>query len=202
MSLVVSFLGKYLDLPLPEKIGPTRSREADLQDVQVREDEGSENFQIPERKPNRFKKQISEYKKQEENYKKDHTHLPRVRDVMTRSVVTLTPDDTIEAAWNLMQKKKIRHIPLLEDKHVVGLVTQTDILPKLGMAHLKLSTIGVKDIVLAKEHVDLRLASSVMVERRIGCLPIIDDDQIICGIVTYIDILEYFVGLEPFGTRA
>jgi CBS domain-containing protein len=202
MSLVVSVQGKYLDLPLPEKLGPTRSREASLRDIEVREDEGSETFEIPKRNPNRFKQKISEYKKQEENFKKDYTHLPRVRDVMSTPVYTLGPEDTVGRAWDLMTKKRIRHIPLVENHHIVGLVTQTDLLPNLRSPTLKLASIGIKDIVLAKASVDLRLASSVMVERRIGCLPVIDDDQVVCGIVTYIDILEYFVGLEPFGTRA
>lgn len=202
MSLVVSVQGKYRDLPLPEKIGPSRSREVNLQDIQVTENEGTDNFDIPKRKPNRFKQQISEYKKQEEKFKKDHTHLPKIKDVMSKPVSTLSPEETVKTAWELMQKKRIRHIPLVEENHVVGLVTQTDLLPNLSSPNLKLGTIGIKDIVLAKEMVDLRIASSVMVERRIGCLPVIDDEQIICGIVTYIDILEYFVGLEPFGTRA
>ncbi len=202
MSLVVSVQGKYLDLPLPERIGPTRSREVNLQDIKVSEDEGSENFEIPKRNPNRFKQQISEYKKLEESFRKDHSHLPKVRDVMSTPVLTLSPDDTLQKAWDLMQTKRIRHIPLVEEKHVVGLITQTDILVNLNRPTMKLSKLGVKDIVLARASVDLRLASSVMVERRIGCLPVIDEDQIICGILTYVDILEYFVGLDFFGTRA
>ncbi|MCO4794726.1 MAG: CBS domain-containing protein, partial [Bacteriovoracaceae bacterium] len=129
MSLVVAVQGKYLDLPSPERLGPARSRATSLKDIQVSEDEGSEQFNIPKNKPNRFKQQITEYKKQEESFKKDHSHIPRIRDIMSRPVKTLSPEDTVQTAWDFMNKNQIRHIPLIEENKIVGLVTQTDILP-------------------------------------------------------------------------
>lgn len=202
MSLVVSVQGKYHDLPLPEKLGPTKSQPINSKNLKVDEHEGHDTFSIPEKRVNRFAHQLEQYKGQEKSYRRDNFRIPRIRDVMSKPVKTLSPEDKVQTAWQTMVSENIRHIPLLEDSRIVGLVTQTDILPYLSSSAVLLEKIGVKDILLSRASVDLRVASSVMVERRIGCLPIIDEHSNLCGIITYVDILEYFVELDPFQTWA
>jgi CBS domain-containing protein len=55
----------------------------------------------------------------------------RLADVMTRSVVTLTPDVDIVDAARLMREKKIRHIPVVEDGNVLGIVGIRDVMGAL-----------------------------------------------------------------------
>jgi len=64
-----------------------------------------------------------------------------VRDVMSRDVVTIKPDQTLEDAAELMVEKKIKKLPVVEDHRVVGMLTATDLIsvqPKLIEALAKL----------------------------------------------------------------
>lgn len=51
----------------------------------------------------------------------------RVEDVMTRDVVTATPDDELQATMNVMTERRIRHLPVMEDGSLVGLVSIGDL---------------------------------------------------------------------------
>ena len=64
-----------------------------------------------------------------------------VRDVMSRDVVTIKPDQTLEDAAELMVEKKIKKLPVVEDHRLVGILTATDLIsvqPKLIEALAKL----------------------------------------------------------------
>jgi len=63
----------------------------------------------------------------------DATDLTQVRvgDVMTRDVLSLVPDDDVVAAARLMGEKRIRHVPVVEDGNVVGVVGIRDVMRSL-----------------------------------------------------------------------
>ncbi len=52
----------------------------------------------------------------------------RVRDAMTAKVISCTPDDSMQAAQTLMRKNHIRHLPVVEDGNVVGMLSIRDTL--------------------------------------------------------------------------
>ncbi len=52
----------------------------------------------------------------------------RVRDLMTRDVVTCSPGDTVKHAMNLMSKRHIRHLPVLEDGALIGMISSRDVM--------------------------------------------------------------------------
>jgi CBS domain-containing protein len=57
-----------------------------------------------------------------------------VRDVMTRKVLTINADQTLEEATHLMVENRIKKLPVLEDNKIVGIITATDVIsiqPKL-----------------------------------------------------------------------
>ena len=51
----------------------------------------------------------------------------RVREIVAREVVTVTPDDTVEDCMRLMTEKRVRHLPVVEGAHVIGLVSIGDL---------------------------------------------------------------------------
>ncbi|MGE5691566.1 MAG: CBS domain-containing protein [Pseudomonadota bacterium] len=51
----------------------------------------------------------------------------RVGDVMTRAVVTVSPDDDVVGAATLMADRRIRHLPVVQDGHVLGIVGIRDV---------------------------------------------------------------------------
>ena len=52
----------------------------------------------------------------------------KIRDVMTKQVATAIPEDDLDHAIDIMKKKRIRHIPIVDGKKVVGMISMRDIL--------------------------------------------------------------------------
>ncbi|MDQ3386172.1 MAG: CBS and ACT domain-containing protein, partial [Actinomycetota bacterium] len=127
----------------------------------------------------------------------------RVRDFMTRDVVTLGPEASAKEAWALCREHGIRHIPVVEDGRLVGLVSDRDLrdvspgrgdreaatLQWVGVGDMMvrdLSTIGPLDT--------LENAAREIHDRKIGCLPVVDDDGL-AGIITSSDMLRTLIQL-------
>jgi CBS domain-containing protein len=54
------------------------------------------------------------------------SHTTKVREIITTNVATLSPNDTVEDAMRLMTEKHIRHLPVIEDGRMIGLVSIGD----------------------------------------------------------------------------
>lgn len=123
----------------------------------------------------------------------------RVRSIMTRDVTTLKRNDKLTLADDIMQLARIRHLPVLDDdgQQLVGMVTQRDLFRgalarALGYGqHAQrkvLDTLLVKevmssDVITTTPDTPLVEAARVLVERKIGCLPVLEDGHLV-GIVT------------------
>jgi CBS domain-containing protein len=130
----------------------------------------------------------------------------RVKDIMTTEVATLGRNDTLDVADDLMTLERIRHLPVLDDGRVVGVVSQRDLFRSalavaLGYgdnAQKKLlRTIRVKEVmhepaVAVSPEVTAKDATRLMLEHKIGCLPVIEGHTLV-GIVTETDILRSVV---------
>ena len=121
-----------------------------------------------------------------------------VRDLMSRDVVTLSHNDTLRTADDLMRLGRIRHLPVVDgDGLLAGLVTQRDLfhsglLRALGYgSHAQkkaLDALAVKEamrseVVTTTPDAKLADAAKVMFEKKIGCLVVIDGEKIV-GILT------------------
>ncbi len=120
-----------------------------------------------------------------------------VRDVMTHEVATLERNDRLSTADNVMRLGRIRHMPVLEDGNLVGLVTQRDLfrgalLKALGYGskaeQTMLDTLAVKevmatDLVTIAPDATLQEAAQIMIERKIGCIPVVENEKLV-GILT------------------
>jgi CBS domain-containing membrane protein len=123
----------------------------------------------------------------------------KVRDVMTAQVTTLKRNDKLTLADEVMQLGRIRHLPILEDdgEQLVGIVSQRDLFrgalaQALGYgqyAHRKLlDTFSVKDVmttevITASPETPLVEAARVLMQRKIGCLPVVEKGRL-AGIIT------------------
>lgn len=123
----------------------------------------------------------------------------KVRDVMTADPTTLKSNDKLTLADDIMRLGRVRHLPVLDDdeQRLVGIVTQRDLF-RDALAHALgygkpaqrkiLDTLAVKDV-MATEVVTVRpdaslvYAARVLTERKIGCLPVVDDGRLV-GILT------------------
>ncbi|MFZ5894529.1 MAG: CBS domain-containing protein [Myxococcota bacterium] len=130
-----------------------------------------------------------------------------VRDVMTRDVVTLGRNDKLLVADDLMRLGRIRHLPVVdEDGELAGIVSQRDLFHSGLIKALGYGTHAQRqalDMVVVKEAMrtqvvtteldtPLRDAAKVMLERKIGCLVVLDQGRI-AGILTESDFVKLVV---------
>jgi CBS domain-containing protein len=54
-----------------------------------------------------------------------------VSELMTKEVLFVDPDTSVEECMSLMTEKRIRHLPVMKKKHLVGVVTQGDVVKQL-----------------------------------------------------------------------
>jgi CBS domain-containing protein len=130
----------------------------------------------------------------------------RVRDLMTVEVTTLRRNDQLSIADDVMRLGRIRHLPVLdEQEQLVGIVSQRDLFRgalarALGYgAHAQQKLLGqllVKEVmtndpVTIGPDAPLAEAARIMLERKIGSLPVVEGGRLI-GILTESDFLKRF----------
>jgi len=126
-----------------------------------------------------------------------------VRDYMSRRVVTAPPDISIGEAAKTMVSNGFRRLPVVRDGVLLGIITATDIVKYLGggkafdklvTGHIQealkpaIKTIMVPNVVTTTSNVDLGGAAKLMMDKKVGSLPVIDDGFLV-GILTERDIL-------------
>jgi acetoin utilization protein AcuB len=137
----------------------------------------------------------------------------QVKDRMTHNPVTVAEDATFENALHLMKEKKIRRLPIVsKDGHLVGIVVEKDLFsasPSAAtslsvfevhylLSKLKMKNLMTKRVVAVGDDCPLEEAARIMVDNKIGCLPILNGGKLV-GIITETDIFKTFV--EILGGR-
>jgi CBS domain-containing protein len=128
-----------------------------------------------------------------------------VGQIMMGAPVTLAPDDTLDLANDVISLGRIRHIPVLENGKLVGLISERDLMGaasdrifglKQATRSALLKTLLVKKImrkrvVTVTPATPIEDAARLMAEKKIGCLPVISDGALV-GLVTTTNVLRYF----------
>jgi acetoin utilization protein AcuB len=128
-----------------------------------------------------------------------------VEEIMKTKVSALYQHNTISEAIQLMDSKKIRHIPIInEEQNVIGLITDRDIrdaTPSIFYAEehrdvldKPLHTIMKTDVITGHPLDFVEEISAVFYDHHIGCLPIVSDNKL-AGIITETDLLRTLVEL-------
>lgn len=126
---------------------------------------------------------------------------------MQKDVITLTAENSLRDAGQLIREKKIRHIPIIDsDNNLVGIVTDRDVskasasdattLDVYELAYL-LEKIKVKDImttsvVSVDPGMPLEQAAKILHDNRYGGLPVVDNGKLV-GIFTRNDVLQFLM---------
>lgn len=137
-----------------------------------------------------------------------------VRDRMTSPAVTITPDTPFQEALKLMRERKFRRLPIVNQKgELVGIVSERDLLyaspsPATSLsvwelnyllAQLTVKEIMTQDVVTTTEDTPIEEAALLMVERKIGGLPVVDERNHVVGVITETDIFKAFVEMMGAG---
>lgn len=135
-----------------------------------------------------------------------------VRDLMQREVVTLKLTDTLDVADDIMRLERIRHLPVLFQRKVVGVLSQRDLFraavssvlaferrsQQRWLARIAVASVMTPEVVVVEPRIPLRTAVDLMLERKIGCLPVVENGALV-GLLSETDCLGYLahVALEP-----
>jgi CBS domain-containing protein len=129
----------------------------------------------------------------------------RVVDVMTKDPLTVTPTETIGQAEELMNTNKIRQLPVVQGQELVGIVTDRDIRSFLSGSLLespgtrekaldtKVQEIMTTEPMTVSPEDNLQEAVELLIEEKIGGIPVVDETEGLVGIVTYVDVLRCFL---------
>jgi CBS domain-containing protein len=139
-------------------------------------------------------------------FKSGRVAVPSVATVMRPSKYTVRPDDDLFGAIATMVEKDVRHLPVVDDRaRVVGMLSDRDARAAVGdplevlrEGAAALSGKCVEDAMTASPAVigaDASLAdlASYLLDERIGALPVVDDDDRLVGVVSYVDLLRHVV---------
>jgi acetoin utilization protein AcuB len=136
-----------------------------------------------------------------------------VRDRMSRYPITVTADVPIDEALKVMRENKVRRLPVVDrDDRLVGIVSEMDLLyaspsPATSlsvyeihylMARITVQDVMTKEVISIEEDTPLEEAARIMVDNKIGGLPVVRDGTLV-GIITETDLFKIF--LELLGAR-
>jgi len=132
-----------------------------------------------------------------------------VKELMTPSPITTGPDTPVLEARQLMIQKRIRHLLVVDGPKLLGIVTDRDIrlnLPSPAtslsvwevnylLARMTVESAMTTSVVVVSPRHDAKEAASLMLDHKIGALPVVDGGRLV-GIITETDLLRAFVKLS------
>lgn len=129
-----------------------------------------------------------------------------VKDIMTTNVITLSSSDKLENAEKLFKKNNIRHIPIVDNGEIVGMLSYSDLL-RLSFADLTneefeidafiyemftIKQIMAKNLTMVPPNTTIKKVAQMLVEKEFHALPIVKNEKLL-GIVTSTDLSRYLV---------
>jgi acetoin utilization protein AcuB len=137
---------------------------------------------------------------------------------MKHPVITISPDSPIHEALNLMKREQIRHIPVVQDGRLVGIVANEDLVyaspsPATSLSvweinylvgKITVKDVMTKEVLTVTEDTPIEEAARLMAEYKIGSMPVMRASEIV-GIITETDLFKIFpelMGVRESGVRA
>ncbi len=131
----------------------------------------------------------------------------KVTECVTKQVVSIEPQASAKQAFAVMKSMGIRHLVVTKDGVVIGIVTDRD-LRRPAVSDIfkswhelyrindefQVEDIMTSPVVTIPADADVRDAAQLMIERRIGALPIVQKDGRLSGLITETDLLKALIG--------
>jgi CBS domain-containing protein len=130
----------------------------------------------------------------------------KVKDIMVKEVATLDINDELSLANDIMRLGRIRHLPVVDGHRLVGIISERDLFRSslaqaLGygtkntrdlMKTLRIKDVMVTGVITIPPDTDVCEATKIMVQEKIGSLPVVHDNMLV-GLITETDILMQYV---------
>jgi CBS domain-containing protein len=133
-----------------------------------------------------------------------------VAKLMKTHVIVLGPDESLNVGMARMTESGVRHLPIVDrEGHLVGLVSRPDLVRAIDVMRtaegkrqpLKLRDVMITHVYRATPELPAHQAAAMMIEHKIGMLPVVDEGGHVVGVVTDTDFLEVaretLLGVEP-----
>lgn len=130
-----------------------------------------------------------------------------VSEIMTENVVTLSSEDNLSTAEMLFKTKKIRHIPVVRDAAIIGMLSYTDLL-RISFADavyedeetidtivynmFTIEQVMAKKLISVSSHTTIKKVAEILSKNEFHAIPIVDDKKLV-GIVTTTDLINYLL---------
>jgi acetoin utilization protein AcuB len=128
-----------------------------------------------------------------------------VRNWMTTKVVTINKEASIQESLALMKQASVRHLPIVdEDGILIGWVTDADlrgVLIASMLEELTLEDVMIRKPFTAYPEMPLEEAARLVLENRIGGLPVLDEGKL-AGVITVVDIMSAFITIMGMLTQS
>ena len=126
----------------------------------------------------------------------------QIKNLMSEDIITIDKDQNLSDALKLLRKNNVSRLPVVNNKELVGIISERDIASKLGSSkyesmpasRLHISSVMVKDVFTVPQTMQLEEVANLMLENGIGSVPIMDDDKMV-GIVSKADFVTLATGI-------
>lgn len=128
-----------------------------------------------------------------------------VSEVMTKNVVTCSPNDEVDNVWRLMQEQSFAGLPVVKKERLIGIITQKDLIESGAMlptfeskkgrfrASSKISSIMKTAVITVKPSTKISEAAKLMILKNVGRIPVKDNKGKLVGIVDREDVTKLLV---------
>ena len=127
--------------------------------------------------------------------------------IMSKNIITITLNENLETAEALFKKHKIKHIPVISNEAIIGIISYTDLM-RISFAEIgdegsnsvdsivfnmfTIEQVMVKDVVTVTSDTSIKQVAKILAERDFHALPVVNNKSLV-GIVTTTDLLNYFI---------
>ncbi|MFD1163623.1 MULTISPECIES: CBS domain-containing protein [Hwangdonia] len=132
--------------------------------------------------------------------------LTPVSEIMTKNVIALTRSDNLDRAEMLFKRHNIRHIPVVTQESIIGMLSYSDLL-RISFADatndernvdavvynmFTIEQVMTKNLVSVTSDTTIKEVAKILAEKEFHALPVVDD-SILVGIVTTTDLIKYLL---------
>lgn len=115
----------------------------------------------------------------------------KIRDVMTRTLLTATPEQSLRDAQRLMKANGVTGLPVIEGRRLVGIVSMDDVIRALDEGYIDnpIETHMTRGVIVLEEDMPLSFAINYLDKYRFGRFPVLNAGKDLVGIITSRDVI-------------
>ena len=133
-------------------------------------------------------------------------NTPLISSIMSTKIITLKKEDDLETAEQLFKKHNIRHIPVVEGKSIIGMLSYTDLLrisyvdavdddgkiESLVYNMFTIEQVMAKNVISIASTNGIKEVAEILTKKEFHAVPVVDDDVLV-GIVTTTDLIKFLM---------